>query len=1083
MIEIELPDGTIAEIDTDDEAVAIEAGRRYLRSQAQPTQQPAAPAGPPQPPVPGATPEEVQRLNAQTPQTGTPPSSVVRAGGDLMRNVVAPAVQSTGRVAATIAGMPADVTAGVLNAAPAAVEMFTGPLGEGGQPARIRRPFGGSEMLRDVGTSTADIVGMPLQDQDALPPRQRFAQRVIEEAAASIGGGGLMRGLARMLRAGPLPSPTPGPIERMYQEAPLRATITDATAGAGVATGVQGAETAGYDSPMARVVAGLLGGVGGATIPRVLEGGAAAARQGARMALPDRNVGADPQTGLPVSRAVADEAARLAQGNTVDPPRQVADVIREAVNRYMMEGMPVPTTGLLSNDEGLIGLERGFRASTPRIVRRDREVAEAATDQVRRTAPAGAPTDPTARAAVREQAGETMRGQVAGERAAVERFEMGARRQADEAVAAEEATGGAITQRAAVQPAAATRFDSALVDETMRPMQTRQRELYQAIPDTPASVDDLRTVVQQIRDRVPRTVPEGQAQPTAWLDRLESLETVSIRELNNMRPFIDTAQRQARTAGDFQLADNLGRLRRHIDEQTENLAARTTPAPQSLENRIRAAYMDAAGGREWERVRIADLRARLPDVDRATLDTELARLGAAEGGDTSVWRLDNPSEITAADEAAALRVGNEPRHIVRMRRGPDAAPAPQPAPGAAEAQAAVRFTREELAPRFGRPAPEMADLRRRVNQDPENRSAAPREETARTFLGPQSDTAEGQLRGTRLAEQVRRALAGSESEGAGRTAARDYVMSSMRDVVGRDGRVNLRSLDEWVRQNTGTMRAFPEIDQQITAMRRDIVNQRAATTQMQRQLEDATALRGRTEREIQNSAAALFLERDTPHAVAAIFESGDPVRKMQQAVGRLRHNPDAMRGLRTAVSDYLERRVTGANTAATTEGANPTSLAQMGDLFRTHRGTLEALYGAGSREMRALENAHRAVTDMARLSVRGVSGSETASLADQIGRLAERALRLPAPVGFGAVTGGMVARNVKLALGSIPGLNNDAAIRRLLQRMQTEPELALHLLTRDVPAARQRGWNRRLTELLAIQEGQRGEDERTPPVR
>ncbi len=972
MIEVELPDGTIAEVETDDENVARATAQRYWDQQQQRQPPAAAPAGPPQPPIPGASRAEVERLNAQTPQTGGPPSSIMRAGREFMGRVGAPVVQSVGRIAADSAGMLPDAVAGIANAVPAAVEMATGPLGANGQPARIRRPIGGSEFWRDTGTTMADALGMPLQDQNALPPQQRFAQRAAEEAGTSIIGGQILRGLSRMARGPATPTTgapsAPTALERPYMDAPARAVVTDAAAGAGVATGIDLAQSAGFDSPVARVISGFLGGLGGATLPALATDGTRAARMAARLYTPDRQTGVDPETAMPSSRGVADEAARIAQGNTVDPPRQVADIIREAIDTYRGTGMPVPTTGIASNDEGLLALERGFRASTPRIVRRDRQVAEAATDQVRRTAPADAPAEPAARAAVRDRAGDTVRSQVAGERAAVESYETGARRAERAAIEAEADEAARITQRAETGPQAAQRFDSALVDETMRPMQAEQRRLYDAIPDTPASVDDLRAVVQAIRDRTPRTVPEGQAQPTAWLDRLESLETVSIRDLNEMRPFIDTAQRQARTAGDFQLADNYGRLRRHIDEQTDRLAASSQP-------------------------------------------------------------------------------------------------------GAAEAQAARAYSRDEIAPRFGRTSPEMADLRRRVNQDPENRSAAPREDTARTFLGAQPDTPEGALHGQRLTEQVRRALAGQPSEAAGRAAARDYVMASMRGVVGRDGRVSLAAFDEWMRQHASTIRGLPEIDQEVTAMRRDLVNRRTATTEMQRQLEDATALRGRTEREIQDSAASLFLERDTPRAVAAIFESGDPRRSMRQVVTRLRNQPDAMRGLRTAVADYLEARVTTANTAATTDGANPTSLARLGDLFREHRGTLEILYGPGSREMQALQNAHRAVSDMARLTVRGVAGSETGSLADQIGRLAERALRLPAPVGFGAVTGGMLARNVKMALGSIPGLNNDAAIRRLLQRMQTEPELAVHLLTRDVPPARQRAWNRRLTELLAIQEG------------
>lgn len=91
-------------------------------------------------------------------------------------------------------------------------------------------------------------------------------------------------------------------------------------------------------------------------------------------------------------------------------------------------------------------------------------------------------------------------------------------------------------------------------------------------------------------------------------------------------------------------------------------------APPRLANglpaRVRDAYLTLSGGVFVERVRLSDLREKLPDVPRRELDETLLKM--QRGGDVVLYTLDNPREITDKDSRAAIKIGGEPRHIMYM---------------------------------------------------------------------------------------------------------------------------------------------------------------------------------------------------------------------------------------------------------------------------------------------------------------------------------------------------------------------------------------------------------------------------------
>jgi len=133
------------------------------------------------------------------------------------------------------------------------------------------------------------------------------------------------------------------------------------------------------------------------------------------------------------------------------------------------------------------------------------------------------------------------------------------------------------------------------------------------------------------------------------------------------------------TAGAFVLRDLLARLA--VFAKLRNLplaeilaaAPPSSPArgvlhiepptqPADLRERIRAAFLELTGGTLNTRVRLADLRALLPDLDCARLDEALSRISREDG--TTLMQIDDRTDITESDRDAALYIGTEPRHLL-----------------------------------------------------------------------------------------------------------------------------------------------------------------------------------------------------------------------------------------------------------------------------------------------------------------------------------------------------------------------------------------------------------------------------------
>ncbi len=98
----------------------------------------------------------------------------------------------------------------------------------------------------------------------------------------------------------------------------------------------------------------------------------------------------------------------------------------------------------------------------------------------------------------------------------------------------------------------------------------------------------------------------------------------------------------------------------------EDWALPTSTANGDPHSRVRSAYLALTAGQIKTRCLLRDLRTRLSDVSRQTLDLTIGEM--VRSGEAVLFRLDNRLEITPADTAAAIIAGGEPQHILWIDR-------------------------------------------------------------------------------------------------------------------------------------------------------------------------------------------------------------------------------------------------------------------------------------------------------------------------------------------------------------------------------------------------------------------------------
>jgi hypothetical protein len=87
---------------------------------------------------------------------------------------------------------------------------------------------------------------------------------------------------------------------------------------------------------------------------------------------------------------------------------------------------------------------------------------------------------------------------------------------------------------------------------------------------------------------------------------------------------------------------------------------------QSIDDLIKTAYRSLAA-EPAEFVKIRELRAKLPDIPRAELDSALERMYRTQ--QVNLVPQSNQQALTNADRDVALRIGGEAKHMISVSRG------------------------------------------------------------------------------------------------------------------------------------------------------------------------------------------------------------------------------------------------------------------------------------------------------------------------------------------------------------------------------------------------------------------------------
>ncbi len=113
------------------------------------------------------------------------------------------------------------------------------------------------------------------------------------------------------------------------------------------------------------------------------------------------------------------------------------------------------------------------------------------------------------------------------------------------------------------------------------------------------------------------------------------------------------------------MLDEMTYTQRQAFLTAERGEGRSTPT-QDVEQIVRSAYLRVTGGKLNEYVKLADLRAALPTLDRETVDAELKAM--QRRGEAVLYPIDDPRRIRPGDDAAALKVSGERRDLFLLRR-------------------------------------------------------------------------------------------------------------------------------------------------------------------------------------------------------------------------------------------------------------------------------------------------------------------------------------------------------------------------------------------------------------------------------
>lgn len=404
-IEAELFDGTVLEFPDGTSPEIIQSTVRAQTAQRRSASAPAAPSVTPE----AAAAAEGRSLPSPSGYS-MPPAKAEKTPG----RALTLGAQGVGKGIADVVGMAPDLSTGAVNLALAGADKAAGLFG-GGVDYRFPPSALGSEAISSTVGGMAEAAGLPLVTPQDL-------QESLSYNVNRFGTQGLLTGTLLARTGGAMtPSATPrmsDPFIKPYAKAPLKTIAGDTVAGAGSGVGL----TASQQLPesvrsmgdgslgtiadyIAMMAGGVAGGIGAATVADA----PSTARSFLTAKRPAQGVDFDPVTGEAVTNRAFDKAAERMQTRASDPSAAI-----QSIDATMSDfgGLPLPTTGLMSNDTGLINLEQAMRTrqggsslaeganvdpavkARNSFVERDIALRDAAVGEVNSLRPANA--DPTA---------------------------------------------------------------------------------------------------------------------------------------------------------------------------------------------------------------------------------------------------------------------------------------------------------------------------------------------------------------------------------------------------------------------------------------------------------------------------------------------------------------------------------------------------------------------------------------------------------------------------------------------------------------------------------------------------------------
>jgi hypothetical protein len=954
-----------------DDATDDEINNLFAPTPAAPAQaEPAIPM-PPERPMPGIpelsqltqAPEANREIEGPRPA----PQRELRAG-----------VQGAARSLSDIAAFPIDLLAMGENALLAGGDKFSRLLGGPSIDMRAKMP---SDIIADTASKAAGAFGYDVMDPEAMSSREKLAYNVNRFGGqAAAGAGGLAK--AGIARGAELAKSAPNMFDdflRPYFTNPVKTAAGDAVAGAGAGAGLtasqmlpedvrsMGGGTVGVGTDL---LAMLAGGVGGGTAAEIATRAPVSVVRNFKGSMNSKEAGFDPETLLPTTNRAVDKAARFVQSQAIDPEAAAQNIGRRSAE-FSQEGLPVPTSGIISGDTGVEMLERGSRVnnSTGTIIR-----------------------SPDASPEVKKQ------------------YSFGERDNA-------------------LRDSAVQQVDSIRGDGNPEAFVQRAEQVGDA------QVEAAQRKADQAAGKQ-RSVEIAQEAPANDLQAFEGQGKRASRNIDTT--YRDTRQRE------------LARSRRlYQDPELVNAQVGVDPMVQ-VSDELRT--LDTAAAPLDPTVRKYVDRFRRPEVDEET--GVVLRPGFEEGQQFTMREANAVRAEIERDIQQNLDNGETVRQLRRLKNTVSAYVDDLAADGNDAAQAAVSNYTERVRPNFREGA--GGRMNDRMVADPNGTKVRP-SDTAGEFLTRPEDAADlmriSRLRGP-----------GAEQQTAGDARTWLFDQLAQRGVV-KDGAIDPEKLTRWRNRNNDLLGEVPGLRQEVDGMLRDARRGADLNTRYGAELKAAETKVSETRRDVDKGPLGMVAEKAPDKAVAAVFSSGNPESAMKELAKRMgggtKNLPatEPMKGLKAAVADHFEAKVSNINPSAVSDGSQTIGYTKLVKEFQKNERALAAVFSAD--EMNALRRAQKLLEPLGKLRGQATSGSITAENNEAAWKTVEAATKL----WFGMLKGGGIMRSMKLAASTLADDSTEQA-NRLVARMMFDPDLAKHLLTRKTAEVGSPGWNSTLQKII-----------------